>query len=443
MNQIKKIKPVTSLFNASIRANTVFSVCKKYVLISSFIIFISVMLFIAYSDPAALSTSAYTYTFSILIPLLIVFLYTQHVSPLGGDSKFTALFYGIIGLFILGYILFSYYKNGADNSSFQLINLGINIILLLTVLIGSFIFYRIFINSIAKLQTGKYGTFIKLLFFIPCLNDMMVTYVIKDFKETPPVIIIFLILEIILIILYNYLPYIQIGRLSTQGIKLLEQTTYLNNEIDIANSDMLKSTIPAIKTVGGSSSYLYEQPYTEETSLTTDQNSSKMLKNYSISLWVFINAQNTNTKAYSDETAIFAYGTKTDTEYCFKPKITYSLSNNKYYIYTTSYTDSTKESSRYEFNITDIKSQRWNNLVINYNNNDIDLFINGVFEKTFKITSNMPKYFIDDKITVGSNNGLHGAICNVNFYKTVLTKREIVTMYNIYRLYTPPNDKGF
>lgn len=440
MNQIKKIKPFTRTLNASVRINTIFSMCKQYFLILSLIIFISILLFIAYTDPNALSTSAYIYTFSVIIPLIFIFLYTQHITPFGGDSKFTTLFYGITGLILFSYMIFYYYKNNTNNSSFQLINLIINIILLLSLLIGSFIFYRVFINSISKLQTGKYGFLIKFIFFIPCLIDILITYIIKDFKETPPIIIIFCILEIILIILYNYLPYTLVGSITTRGLKLLDQTTYLNTELDIANSDMLK--VDTIK--NNSNSYLYEQPYTEETSLTTNKNLPTILKNYSISLWIFVNAQNTNIKSYADETTIFAYGSKIDNEYCFKPKITYSLSNNKYYIYTTNYTDIDliKKNSRYEFNITDIKSQRWNNLVINYNNNDIDLFINGVFEKTFKITSNTPKYVIDDKIIVGSENGLHGAICNVKFFKTVLTKREIVTMYNIYRMNTPPNDSG-
>jgi hypothetical protein len=438
MNQLKKIKPITALANVTMRTNAVFSMCKKYFLILAFIIFISVMLFIAYTDPKALSTSAYIYTFSVLIPLLFLFLYIQKISPLGGDSKFTPVFYGILGILVLSYSVFYYYKNVANNSSLQLINLSINLILILTMLIGGFIFYRIFINSISKLQTGKYGFFIKFLFFIPCLIDMLVSYIIKDFKDTPPVIIIFCVFEIILILLYNYLPNTLISRVATDGLKLLDQTTYLNNEIDIANSEDLKANIKTQNAY----SYLYEQPYTEETSLTANQNYSKILKNYSISMWIFVNAHNTSTASYSNETTIFSYGTKTDDESCFKPKITYSLSDNKYYIYVTNYTDATKENSRYEFNITGINSQKWNNIVINYNDNDIDLFINGVFEKTFRVTSDTPKYFIDDKITVGSKDGLHGAICNVKFFKTVLTKREIVTMYNIYKIYTPPNDGG-
>jgi hypothetical protein len=71
-------------------------------------------------------------------------------------------------------------------------------------------------------------------------------------------------------------------------------------------------------------------------------------------MWIFVNAHNTSTASYSNETTIFSYGTKTDDESCFK--ITYSLSDNKYYI-VTNYTDATKENSRYEFNITGINSQ--------------------------------------------------------------------------------------
>jgi hypothetical protein len=109
-------------------------------------------------------------------------------------------------------------------------------------------------------------------------------------------------------------------------------------------------------------------------------------------MWIFVNAHNTSTASYSNETTIFSYAKRT-TNPVSVSKITYSLSDNKYYIYVTNYTDATKENSRYEFNITGINSQKWNNIVINYNDNDIDLFINGVFEKTFRVTSDTPKYF--------------------------------------------------
>jgi hypothetical protein len=94
MNQLKKIKPITALANVTMRTNAVFSI-KKYFLILAFIIFISVMLFIAYTDPGYVAPRR-TYIRFRLIPLLFLFLYIQKISPLGGDSKFTPVFYGIL-----------------------------------------------------------------------------------------------------------------------------------------------------------------------------------------------------------------------------------------------------------------------------------------------------------------------------------------------------------
>jgi hypothetical protein len=136
---------------------------------------------------------------------------------------------------------------------------------------------------------------------------MLVSYIIKDFKDTPAGYYNLLRFEIILILLYNYLPNTLISRVATDGLKLLDQTTYLNNEIDIANSEDLKANIKTQNAY----SYLYEQPYTEETSLTANQNYSKILKNYSISMWIFVNAHNTSTASYSNETTIFAVQKRT------------------------------------------------------------------------------------------------------------------------------------
>jgi hypothetical protein len=95
-------------------------------------------------------------------------------------------------------------------------------------------------------------------------------------------------------------------------------------------------------------------------------------------MWIFVNAHNTSTASYSNET-IFSYGTKTDDESCFKPKITYSLSDNKYLRHKLYGRDEREQSLRIQHYRH--KQPKWNNIVINYNDNDIDLFINGCSRK--------------------------------------------------------------
>ena len=85
-----------------------------------------------------------------------------------------------------------------------------------------------------------------------------------------------------------------------------------------------------------------------------------------------------------------------------------------------------------------LPNQKWNQIVLNYNRNIVDLFINGVLERTFTMTNDMPIYNDLDTITVGDDNGLKGGICNVVYYKHPLSKEQIVTSYNTKMNSNPP-----
>jgi hypothetical protein len=41
-------------------------------------------------------------------------------------------------------------------------------------------------------------------------------------------------------------------------------------------------------------------------------------------------------------------------------------------------------------------------------------------------------------VTIGEDNGLDGAICNVKYYKNPLTKYEITNSYNLLMYKNPP-----
>ena len=88
-------------------------------------------------------------------------------------------------------------------------------------------------------------------------------------------------------------------------------------------------------------------------------------------------------------------------------------------------------------------SQKWNNIVLNYNTNStIDVFANGHLVRTFadadKIERNTELNRLPTEVRIGSNNGLYGAICNINYYKTPLSKSQITTQYNLLAERNPP-----
>ena len=84
-----------------------------------------------------------------------------------------------------------------------------------------------------------------------------------------------------------------------------------------------------------------------------------------------------------------------------------------------------------------IESQKWNNIVFNYNGDKVDIFINGDLVKTATIVDGID-IKDDDLLSYGSNEDLDGAICNIKYYKKPLTKYQIVNIYNVLNGQNPP-----
>jgi hypothetical protein len=70
--------------------------------------------------------------------------------------------------------------------------------------------------------------------------------------------------------------------------------------------------------------------------------------------------------------------------------------------------------------------QRWNNIVINYDEGYLDIFINGELVGS---KSSVAPYMTHDSIVVGADTGILGGICNVTYYDKPLNKSNIELMY--------------
>lgn len=98
--------------------------------------------------------------------------------------------------------------------------------------------------------------------------------------------------------------------------------------------------------------------------------------------------------------------------------------------------------------ILKVPMQRWNNVVLNYKDNDVDIFINGELVETIPLAKNelsyLPQYNISQSICIGSDQKkIHGAICNVNVYQNNLNQTQIAQMYNILKTQNPPVNNLF
>lgn len=85
-----------------------------------------------------------------------------------------------------------------------------------------------------------------------------------------------------------------------------------------------------------------------------------------------------------------------------------------------------------------VKLQKWNNIVLNYNpNNVMDIFINGELLQS-NIGLKVPYNFHNDFIELGDPNGIYGSIANIMEFDHPQTVVNISEIYRIFASYSAP-----
>ena len=379
----------------------------KYGLLYGVIIGIAVLFYYSSIDPKALSTNKTLYGACIALPIIIGLAYVVPFSNKYNNPIYSFLLFGLVIIFFITMVYFYSTKNAA---SVALISAIMNILVFLIIIFAMAIFAYMFANYLKSLD-GPIGFLTYLIFYLPCLVVDFVQYIIKEFKMTSNTVYILFIIEILLILTYLYAPYLVSKIIKKEGINLMGESAFLDIKKVIGNSDQLK--------IKDDSVFDIKQP--------------TFRKEYSLSMWVYLNTQSPSFMAYSRETPIFDYGNG-------KPKVVYFNNTSdpkhkdKIIVY---FTDSTARPSSHEFSIT---HQSWHNIVFNYTSDHVDLFVDGTLEKTYDFEDNHPTYLVTDNITVGSTGGLDGAICNVTYYNNVQTKAQIVNTYNLLMNKNPPTN---
>lgn len=165
----------------------------------------------------------------------------------------------------------------------------------------------------------------------------------------------------------------------------------------------------------------------------TDTKLRRFRYTYAISGWFYLNPQPPNTRsAYNRYTNILNYGRRINVEYNGNLGSLRVMANiAQPDDVTTHKDDDDKNNMSVEvYETTDVLYQKWNNIVVNYDNGYLDVFLNGILVGS---KSGVAPYMAFDNIVVGSDNGLQGGICNVIYYENVLKKREISLKYKSLR----------
>ena len=392
----------------------------KYGLLYGFIFALFIGIIFTAKDPSFLTSKNYLYSSLIMLSLIAIIYYVIPFSTSGSSKLMSIISIGSIIAFI-GCLLYFYTTSNSPTVVFT--SYLLNTIIFLSIISALAIFFYLFSNYL-KSSTGLIGFLIYFIFYIPCLLIDLTKFIINEFRMTTNVVYILFILEIVLILLYIYVPKIIDYIITPEGTVLLPGSRFLDKEIVLSDSKPFRMTEVEIRRNG-------IVPNTFMSDISRYRNE------YCVSMWIYINAQLNNTQSYGKEVPIFCYGS--NNKDAGKPRITYTYNSpleKNTDIIKIYFTDSTTElSSSYEYAI---QQQKWTNVVINYIMNRADLFINGTLVKSFAFETNTPEYDNNDKVFVGSNNGIDGAICNVRYINKAQPKIQIVNQYNLLMKKNPP-----
>jgi hypothetical protein len=387
------------------------------------LISVSITCFVFYyasTDPKSLTEKFYIYAVFGILPIIIALIFALKIFNTNVDETQFYLYSGIIFVMIVSVYLFYQvlYPTTITHLSY-----GLWMITVLVFIVGLAIIYRIFVRTVVNMR-GWTGFFLKCLFLIPCLLIDLLESVFSELKSAPKMVVVLFILELFIILAYFYIPKI-VSTQPSDSIVLLNKPTFLTS----------------LQGIGNATQFFMDVNEQDNPSKSTNS----VHKDYSISMWIYVNQHPNTYAAYSKETNIFRYGYPNRPK-TGHPRLAYfndindANKSDKYIVYV-----SAEDVSGV---MLDIPSQSWNQLVISYTGDStVDIFVNGNLEKSVPLMYNsMPKYDIADIVEVGSGDntyihgGLHGAICNVVYHKKPLTTFQVAGDYNIYRYRNPPSN---
>jgi len=289
--------------------------------------------------------------------------------------------------------------------------LSIFLIISILILIYKTVFVKLPSASANKSKDAFFNLIVNLIFYIPCLFsgffDIIMKTVISEYNSTTTGNILILIITICLILLYIYLPKLQHFTNLQGGTQLVENPV---------NTNMLQ-TLSNYEKLNGSNKFDYQ---------------------YGISFWIFIHSNGPNTNHNANQyTSLLNYGGK--------PNVLYKASTNTLMVTVDQKNLSTISKNQFlEFDDNDNRIiytnknwllQKWNNIIINFNGGTLDIFLNGELVKS---SVGVIPYMKLDSLTIGSDEGVNGGICNVVYFKNPLNITNIYYIYNNVKNNTPP-----
>jgi hypothetical protein len=333
---------------------------------------------------------------------------SMNISKISTFKKSLLTLFGIIisGLLIAWIVYFLQNLSGQSGTVSFLLNLSLVLVVLML------IYKTINVELPGKSNSKKdsfFSLILNLILYIPCALSGVFSSGVKTVTGDNSEIIssiMLLVFAIILFIAYYKFPSIT-ALLTLQGGKLL-----VNNSV---NTDTLY-TLASYEELNGTDKFEYQ---------------------YGLSFWVFLDANSPSASSSSNKfVSLLNYGNK--------PNILYRASTNTLMVTMeqkgltknkNKLIDFDENGNRIIYKQNNILLQKWNNIIINYSGGTLDIFFNNVLVKS---AIEVVPYMTLDSLTIGTNDGINGGICNVVYFKTPLTTTKMYILYNMVKDKTPP-----
>jgi hypothetical protein len=322
--------------------------------------------------------------------------------------------------------------------------------------------------------------FIKFIMYLPCLMVDIAEYIKYQFNLTTKPIWILLGMEGVFIALYFLVPLLFDKITNADGLKLLNQPINLTEEHtlgnfiklrnkkeqgkeedkikldDLYNSKINQEAKERIEASTDSLNNIHVKGYTdpkipknkflawiynklkhpmwikvtrEVRPQYSDYDSKRHKYAYALSGWFNINPQPPNTRtAYTTYTNILKYGEKVKLEYngqLGSLRVMAAVASAGKEDILNKPNDSVEI-----YETKKVLYQKWNNIVINYDEGNLDIFLNGDLVVS---RPGVAPYMSFDNVVSGAPTGILGGICNVTYYEKPLSKSTIELAYKALR----------
>ena len=443
-----------------------------------FILFVFIILLICLFifNPFNIATTYFTiitfisiFVGASLIAILLTYSKISSKNSLNDNTVKSSIYRYILnaGIFILimaifGVLLYYIFKlYGNIQSKHSILALFINLFIVVVFLS---LVYRFFDIGTYLKNSPFFQLIYNVIMYVPCLLIYLIEtpihYLIpssitknanssvkdafnNEYSKTNIGSFILLLIMILLLLFYLFFPYLTENIQLQGGKQITNQTIYTNKQADLFTMQQLTNmTTPDYQY--GLSFWLYidsEPPSTSNLYLSNGSvlnfaETPNILYNGTKNSLIFMQK---HTRPYVDVSNVdvdmkeFLYnrglnGSNRPTTRKGSSSYMRDASNNMIHF--------DKDANKEIFRLENIQLQKWNHIALNLYNGTMDIFYNGQLVKSQPGV--VPWIDVSSFLTIGSNNGISGGVCNMTFFNKPLTYHQVYYLYELFKNKTPP-----